>query len=377
MIHRFAAGFVRWWWLVLAIWAVGLAGIVTAAPDFSDVATFDDAAFLPPGATTARGEALLVEGWPDDNLSNTAVVALVRGDGELGEEDNDYAATLVEWVETEQPGGAGDVTTHLNEPQLADSLTSPDGQAMLVVVGLEVPPYSPPAGETVEATRGWIAENPPPDGLEALVTGAAAVALDEDEVIETSVERTQVLTVVLVLGLLLYIFRSPVAALVPLITVGSAYMLSVSVIGFLANLGMQVSYMYETFAIVIVFGAGTDYSLLAMARYDEELERTLGSRPPIATLVSTMTVLAGVIASSAASTIVGFSAQSVARFGLFRTMGPALAISIALTLVAGLTLTPALMRAFGRYLFWPRRSAEEAAGTHGEADADRVPETVT
>jgi RND superfamily putative drug exporter len=64
-------------------------------------------------------------------------------------------------------------------------------------------------------------------------------------------------------------------------------------------------------------------------------------------------VLAGVLASTAASTMVGFSAQVVAQFGLFRTMGPALAIAVFIKLLAGLTLTPSIMRLFGRWLFWP------------------------
>jgi putative drug exporter of the RND superfamily len=147
--------------------------------------------------------------------------------------------------------------------------------------------------------------------------------------------------------------------LVPLVTVGTAYVVALAVVALLAQGPLEVSYLFQTFGVVIIFGAGTDYSLLMMTRYAEDLgERSLPAVPPEVrgqTLLATLVVLGGALLSAAGSTIVGFSAQSVARFGLFRTMGPALAVSVAVTLLAGLTLTPALMRVFGRVLFWPER----------------------
>jgi uncharacterized membrane protein YdfJ with MMPL/SSD domain len=82
----------------------------------------------------------------------------------------------------------------------------------------------------------------------------------------------------------------------------------------------------------------------------------------------TVGVMLAVLGSSAAATVVGFSAQGVARFGLYRTMGPALAISIAVTVVTALTLTPALMRLAGRWLFWPERFRSTLATTDPEQE---------
>jgi len=110
-----------------------------------------------------------------------------------------------------------------------------------------------------------------------------------------------------------------------------------------------------------VFGAGTDYCLFLLARHREELDggTAAGLGPPrrlrAGALAVTVGVMVAVLGSSAATTMVGFSAQGVASFGLYRTMGPALAISIAVTVVTALTLAPALMRLLGRWLFWPER----------------------
>jgi RND superfamily putative drug exporter len=357
---------VRHWRITLVLWLVIVAVSVAVAPDFTEVATYDENAFLPSGAGSLRGAALVRDGWPGDNFTRSGVVVFIRDDGALTRADTAYAGALAEWLRSDEaPEGLGRITTHLDEPELEDALLSEDRHAMLLIAGFDVPPFSPPGHDVVRAIRGRIARTPPPDGLAAMVTGAAGIALDEHVAIEESVARTELLTVALVVLLVLWVLRSPVAALVPLITVGAAYAVAMVVVGSLARAGMDVSYLFQMFAIVIVFGAGTDYALLILARYAEPAgdagpqdaipgdPRAAGVARRERRLFGTMAVLTGVLASTAASTMVGFSAQVVAQFGLFRTMGPALAISVFITLVAGVTLTPAVMRLFGRWLFWP------------------------
>lgn len=365
-MRRLAGLAARHWRATLLVWLAIAAVSAVAAPDFTKVATYDDNAFLPTGADSIRGAQLMREGWPEDNFTASAVIVLLRDAGRLREPDLAYARAVASWLRSEQaPEGLGDTLTHLEEPELEQALAAEDGQAMLMVAGLEVPPFSPAGHEIVHSLRERIREQAPPEGLDVLVSGTAGIALDEHTAIEASVARTELLTVILVVVLVLWVLRSPVAALVPLVTVGGAYALSMAVVGTFARIGMDVSYLFQMFAIVIVFGAGTDYALLVLARYSEELrgmdprEELLGraqateSESRARHLRTTMLVLAGVLTSTAASTMVGFSAQIVAQFGLFRTMGPALAIAVFITLLAGLTLTPAVMRLFGRWLFWP------------------------
>jgi hypothetical protein len=90
---RLARLVARWWWLTLALWAVALALAALVAPPFEDVATFDDAAFLPEDSRAAIGNDLLEEGWPDDNFTRAAVIAAVRSDAPL--RDDDEAAPAV------------------------------------------------------------------------------------------------------------------------------------------------------------------------------------------------------------------------------------------------------------------------------------------
>lgn len=352
----------RAWWAVLLGWVAATAALVAVAPPFEDVATYDDTAFLPAGSESVEGNRLVEQGWPDDDLSGSITIVLERTEGPLGEQDDAVLRDLADWAASrDAPEVLGPVTTHLDEPDLASVLVADDDQAMFLLVGLEIPPYTPPANEAVAAVRDHLATVDLPSGTDAFVTGPAAVAADENVAIERTLARTTWLSVLLVGGILLWVFRSPVAPLVPLLTVGVAFTVARSVVSLLAGVGMDVSGLYETFAVVIVFGAGTDYCLFLLARHREELDggSAAGLGPPrrlrAGALTVTVGVMVAVLGSSAATTMVGFSAQGVASFGLYRTMGPALAISIAVTVLTALTLAPALMRLLGRWLFWPER----------------------
>src|SRR3546814_14213014 len=112
--------------------------------------------------------------------------------------------------------------------------------------------------------------------------------------------------------------------------------------------------------VVMLFGAGTDYCLFLTSRYREDL---VAGDPIAVTVVRSTKVIGAVIAASAATVIVGFSSMITADFGIFKPMGPAIGIAIAVTLVAGLTLTPALLRVSGQHAFWPRPLAALRATT--------------
>jgi RND superfamily putative drug exporter len=312
----------------------------------------------------------LAEGWPEQDYSRSVTVAFVREDEPLRPGDAEAVRALQRWVEENGPEGAfGTVLTHLDNEQLESRLASDDGHAWLMVVRMEVAPNSPEGVAALRELREAAHAVDGPPGLERYVTGAPAVAIDEHDAVRSSVQRTRALSIGLVVVLLLVILRSLVAALIPLLTVGTAYAAALGAASALGAAGLEVSHLFETFAIVIIFGAGTDYSLMLTTRFREELGAgSDGDAAPPSLwrrrrLTATLAVLLGVLASAAASTIVGFSAQSVAEFGLFRTMGPSLAAAVAITLLAGLTLTPALMRAAGPALFWPRRPAGEAGGS--------------
>jgi RND superfamily putative drug exporter len=229
-------------------------------------------------------------------------------------------------------------------------LRSPDGVVELARLDLTTPSFLPRTNAAIESIRTLLARKGIlPDGLVAQITGQAGIGRDYLQAIEDGTSRTTLVTILLVVIVLLLIYRAPLAALAPLVTIGSAFLVARGILGFLAQGGWQLSSVLDSFIVVLVFGVGTDYTIFLISRFREELGRHSHDEA----LRVTVSRISAVITASAATVIVGLASMVAARFGMIQTTGPALAITIFVTLLAGLTLTPSLLAIFGRRLFWP------------------------
>ncbi len=335
---------------VLGAWVAAAIAVTLVAPSLSEVGSSDTADFLPADAPSQQADKVLARLFPDDPSRESSIIVVAR-DGGLTDADRAYLGELTESMTAGAlAGDISAVQSTSTSPDLAAFLRSPDGEAELLIASMTDPPFSTSGTAAVERLRDHI-EDTAPDGLTHHVTGIAGLATDQANGVIESFDRTAIVTVVLVLAILFLIYRSAVAPLIPLLTIGLAFGVSNGLVSYAAQAGLKVNTMVGTFMVVMVFGAGTDYCLFLTSRYREELQ----AGDPIATTVRRTTVVIGaVIAASAATVIVGFSSMFSADFGIFKTMGPAIGIAIAVTLVAGLTLTPALLSLAGTKAFWPR-----------------------
>jgi RND superfamily putative drug exporter len=193
-------------------------------------------------------------------------------------------------------------------------------------------------------------------GLHVYVTGDLGFNADFEEVFGTFDTKLLFATVLLVLVLLLAIYRSPVVALIPLFVVGLSYQAATAFVYLLADSGSTVTSTTTTILIVLMFGVGTDYCLLLVSRYREELRRTEDKHDAMTRALRRAgpTILASGLTVAAAMLVL-----LVCTTGSIRSLGPASAIGVGCTLLAGLTLLPALLTIAGRRGFWPRRGIVE------------------
>ena len=203
------------------------------------------------------------------------------------------------------------------------------------------------AKTAVSQIREYLSNNHP--NLKAYFTGETGLLQDLFQSIQQTISKTTIVTIILVLIILLIIYRSPVAALLPLVAIGCSFLASMGILGFLGQAGVKFFTLAEAYLVVIIFGIGTDYCLFIVSRFREELKKS----EPKEALNSSMRHIGPVIAASALTVIVAFLCLGLSRFGMNKTSGYALAIGIGMTLLAGLTLVPALISLFGKYLFWP------------------------
>ena len=246
-----------------------------------------------------------------------------------------------------------------DDPVLADRLVAGDGRAALVVLRLSLGFASERASAVVAQTERIVGDEiAAGSGLRASFSGEATLGRDYLAAIEEGGRRSGLVTVALVAITLLAVYRAPLAALVSLAGLGAALGVAFGAVTLAAQLGLPVAYQSRAFLVALLFGIGTDYCLLLFARVREEARE--GAPDPVGAALRRTTP---VIATSAGAVAVACALMALARFGLFRDSGPALAISAAVALAAILTLTPELMRLARGALFWP--------GTPGAQDPTR------
>jgi RND superfamily putative drug exporter len=161
-------------------------------------------------------------------------------------------------------------------------------------------------------------------------------------------------TIVLIIVLLALMYRSPVAALLPVVTVGLVSTVAPGLIAWCAKaFNFQVDQSLQILLTIVLYGVGTDYIVFVLFRYRERLR---AGEDPKQALVTAITRVGEVIASAAGAIIIAFSALLLAIFGGFRSFGPGLAIAVALMALAVVTLIPAVVSLLGTKVFWPSKS---------------------
>ncbi|MEV5534421.1 MMPL family transporter [Streptomyces prunicolor] len=326
-------------WFVLAAWlALAVVGTVLAS-GLGDVQRDDAAAYLPRGYESSA-VAQLAEPDPKYPEAETAIVVYSRDGSELTDADRAVVAdgrAVAAAVSVEGVGG----------PRRTE--VSDDGRAAMFAVAIQPSEAGDDTVDTgIAALRAAVHRNLP-GGLQVQVAGEAALDVDNSG---GDVDTALMLTsMVIVAILLLLTYRSPVLWLVPLLAALIAVMTARGAAYGLAKAGLAVTDLSSAILIVLVFGAATDYALLLLNRYREELTRHLDRHEAMAEALRRTTPA---ILASAATVVAGLLCLLVADLAGLRGLGPVAAAGVVVAMLAMLTLLPALLVCAGRWLLWPR-----------------------
>ena len=352
-------------WIVLAIWVVAFATLSPVGAKLADETQDDTASFLPESAESTEVVELLDNEFPSQETSQGLIVyqrdgGLTAADREKIAED---AAALDALSEGELPL-TRPPTAPFEQGAPPEIVSEDESLAYTVLVVPTDFENSADWGELVRDTTGSEA-----DGMQIKLTGDLGFNTDASEVFSDIDTKLLLATVLLVLVLLGAIYRSVLVALTPLIVVFFAYSIAQGFIYLLAESGATVSSNSTSILIVLMFGVGTDYCLLLVSRYREELRRIEDKHEAMARAVrrSGPAILAsGLTVALAMLVLVLADSQNTA------TLGPVAAIGVVSAMVAGLTLLPALLTIFGRRGFWPRQASVECDPQHPEVGRQGV-----
>ncbi|HVA04981.1 MAG TPA: MMPL family transporter [Acidimicrobiales bacterium] len=330
---------VRFRWVIVVVWLVGAPLTAKHLPSLSSVAKNDNSAFLPANAPSEHAAELAATFQPKSK--GTALLIAVRDDGPLTTADQSAIAAVESSV-----GHVGVVQA------VHDQGTSADGEARKINLELNLPPFSggDDAINAVDAIRKAMADTPAPPGLAFHLAGNIPTFVDEQAATGHTQRVTQDLAIFFIIALLLVVFRALLAPLVTLLPAALALVVAGPLIAEATHIGVQVSSLLQLLLVVIVLGAGTDYGLFLIFRMREELRA--GRDPKDAVIVS-VTRVGESITFSGVTVIAALVSLLLASFGLYRGLGPGLAIGIGVVLIANLTLLPALLALMGRAVFWP------------------------
>jgi RND superfamily putative drug exporter len=333
-IARFLSGRITAWLTLLATAAV--VGLLFATVPSADSDAFPTAG-LPDTAESARVSALL-----DDFPSADGTVGIIVWSRDGADLTADDVAAI-----TDRSVALSEVST---TPAAVRPQVSDDGSAALVAVPLDADAAEDDVAGTADDLRALASEDLP-DGLDARLTGPVGFQDDVSNAFAGADVRLLLVTVIVVAVLLIVTYRSPVLWVVPLAVVGTADGLARVVVTALADaVDVTIDASIGGILSVLVFGAGTNYALLLVARYREELLVEEDRRRAMATAVRS----AGpAIAASGGTVALSLLTLLAADLAGNRALGFACAIGVLIAILFALIVLPAALVVCGRGLFWP------------------------
>ncbi len=344
-------------WIVCAVWLALGVGLSIIAPAWDTRTQDDDIRFVPDRFTSVRAHRLLEKAFKQDVFASRAVFAIEREEEPLTPEDFQLVEDLVQDLEklrsTEPELKIGKIDC-FQSGLVGWRMISADQQCTLIQVSLETPYLANATQNAVERMDSVVKRRlgtKPLPGLEVHTTGSAGIGRDLTKATGDSLDHTTYATVILVIVVLLCVYRAPLLALVPLASIAISVFVSLKLLALMTLIpGVHLVNISKIFAIVILYGAGTDYCLFLVSRYREELAAGL---PTVEALTRSVGGVGEALAASAGTVMVGLGLMALAEFAKVRYAGPAIALSLGVALAASLTLTPAFLSILGRFVFWP------------------------
>jgi len=340
LFKRLASFSVRYRWAVIGVWLAGTVAAVNLLPSLTSVIKNDNADFLPASAPSVQAANLAK---PLVGSSNQDVFVVAANPSGEALSRADLAA-----VQREARLLAR-VPYVVSAKILGESLNR---KAAQIIVRANISLASDtPAKTLISRIIATFHKASPPPGLVFHTAGSLADQVAIDEKTSSSGARTQDISLIFIIVLLLLVFRSVLAPIATLLPPALVLTMAGPVIAFIAeHSSVKISTVTQLLLIVLILGAGTDYGLFLVFRVREEMRRGRVGREAV---VAALSRVGESITFSAATVIVALLSLLAASFGFYHDLGIPLALGVTMMLLAGLTLTPALLAVLAPVLFWP------------------------
>jgi putative drug exporter of the RND superfamily len=339
---------VRHPWVVIGCWVALALILPMTVPSLNEMSQRHPIAILPADAPSVTTAAKMKAAFHEAGSENVLIV-LLRDENGLGQPDEEVYRKLVESLRRD----TRDVATlqdFLSAPMLRQVLGSADHKAWLLPIGLAGELGTPESYRAYTHVTDLVERTVKGSTLTANFTGPAGTVADLTDAGARDRSAIELAITVLLVIILLVIYRNPVTMLLPLIAIGVSLVTAQAVVaGVSLVTGLAVSNQTIVLLSALMSGAGTDYVVFLVSRYHDYVRLHSGSAQDSDRAVKQALASIGkVIAASAATVGVTLLGMGFTKLGLFSTVGPALAIGIAVAFLAAVTLLPAILVLAGR-----------------------------
>jgi len=348
---------------IIAFWGLLAVATNTFMPQVERVAEELAGPVVPHYAPSQRSLLAIGTKFQESDSTSLAMVVL-EANRPLGDQDHQYYDQLMRKLLPDptklmqDPNNPVESAIDLwGKPITAAGAQSLDNKSTYVLLRLKGDIGQMEANQSVAAVRDIVAKDTPPPGLKVYVSGAAPLAKDTVAIANNSLNNITIVTIFLIIGMLLLVYRSPVTLFVPLAGVLFEMLVAKGVIATLGHLGyIELSSFAVNIVVALTLGAGTDYGIFLIGRYHEARHDGESREDAFYTAYQSVTP---VILGSGLTIAGACYCLTFARLNYFHTMGPAVAIAMLFNIAAALTLGPAFLTVGSLFgLFDPKSKAK-------------------
>jgi len=328
--------------LVIAAWIAAAAAVVVFISPLAEVAARNSPDFLPKNAPVLIAGKQMQEAFKEADTGNFAAIILSNENGLKPEDETTYR-NLVDKLKTDS--NVSSLQDFVRTPELREVMTSKDQKAWNLPVSMSGTMGTPVGQEAYRHVLQTVKDATANSSLQVNVVGGATTFEDMNVIGAHDQHLIEAATVLLVFGILVLVYRSLVAMLMPLIMIGISLVIAQQLVAGLGELGLGIGPQTTILMTGIIMGAGIDYAVFLFSRYQEIVKAGV---PSDDALVEALHSIGEVIAGSAGTVAITFLGMSFTKLAVFATVGPALATTIATAFFAAITLLPALIVIAGR-----------------------------
>ena len=339
--------------VTIFVWIGVIVTLALVAPPISEVTTNEQEEFLPVGVESVQALEILRNKYPMDD--GMPAIAVFHSDDGFDEFELDGIHDYIRFLGSDDlPGVIFDQIPTLDGYNLTNAFKSSDGSTFAIPFKVTGSPSDPSFSNSIDAAVAQAQLIGGRVQVDANLTGPATILRDAVKIFQSIDLRITLVTILVVIVIMFFIYRAPGLVFIPLFILVSALMVARFVAALVVDLtGLPLNDQVTSIMSVLLFGVGTNYVLFIVSRYREEITN---SSDRFRAMESAMRKVGPSIIGSSMTTVVAMFLLIFSTLGSFKTMGPMLAITVSIMLIVALTVLPAAIVLMSRLAFWPSRT---------------------